>query len=272
MTTQTLQTKDELNIHLVNWSVENAKGSILIIHGLGEHSGRYNHFADYFNSIGYIVYAYDQRGHGLSDGSRGHTPSQAHLHDDLDMVIDSIPTNATSRFFILGHSFGGNVLCSYLLRRPNPKITGAILSSAFLKLAFEPPKLKVFLGKLVKSIIPQLSMKNELKTIDLSYDLDAVKAYENDSLVHDRITPSLFVNAMNAGIECLEQGQQITVPLLIYHGEDDKIISPEGSSILASKTPNSTFKMWEKTKHEPHNDLRKEEVMKFVGNWIDSIQ
>lgn len=121
MKTLKLQTKDKLNIHLTLWPLENAKGSVLIIHGLGEHSGRYNKYAEYFNSIGYSVYAYDQRGHGLSDGGRGHTSSQAHLHDDLDMVIDSIPTNATSRFFILGHSFGGNVLCSYLIRRPNPE-------------------------------------------------------------------------------------------------------------------------------------------------------
>ena len=113
-------------------------------------------------------------------------------------------------------------------------------------------------------------MSNELNLDDLSYDQHTIKSYEEDDLVHNRITAALFVNAYKAGLQCLEQAQTIKLPTLIYHGEDDNIISPNGSKELSDKIKGSTLKIWEKTKHEPHNDQRKDEVIEYLGRWLDS--
>ena len=271
MTTQAVIAKDQSKIHLIKWSTnESLKGSVLMIHGLGEHAGRYAHVADYLNTLGYDVFAFDQRGHGKSEGQRAFAKTHQVFLEDLDHVINHIEKDIHERFFILGHSFGGNVLCSYMIDRGHARIKGVVLSSAWFKLAFEPPKIKVFLAKMLKGVFPRLSMSNELNTKDLSYDPETIKAYESDPLVHDKITASLFFNAYQAGLNCLEQAGKIEVPVLVYHGEDDKIISPKGSEILASKINNSTLKMWKKTRHEPHNDERKEEVLQFLATWLDN--
>ena len=270
MTTEQVYAKDQTKIHLKKWILPNEiKGSVLLIHGLGEHSGRYTHVAEYLNTLGYDVFAYDQRGHGQTDGQRAYAKSHQVFLDDLGQVIMHLEKELHERFFVMGHSFGGNVLCSYMIGGGHPKIKGLVFSSAWFKLAFEPPKFKVLLANMLKGILPRLSMSNELKIEDLAYDQQCIDAYETDPLVHNKITASLFVNAYNAGLHCLENGHLIRVPTLVYHGEDDQIISPSGSKMLAGKIEGSTFKMWEKTKHEPHNDERKQEVLVLLGGWLD---
>ena len=132
---------------------EELKGVVCIVHGLGEHHRRYEHIAKSLNEIGFNVYAYDQRGHGISGGKKGHSPSQNHLHEDLKLNINKIKQeNPDLPFFIYGHSFGGNVVTSYLLNRDVSGISGAIISAPWFKLAFEPAKTDVLLGRLMSKI------------------------------------------------------------------------------------------------------------------------
>ena len=266
------KTKDGLSLKGRYWSCEGqVLMRLLIIHGLGEHCGRYGHVAQYFNAKGVEVFAFDQRGHGLSEGKRGFSPTHAHLLEDLRVVKNSIEKGDGIPLFLYGHSFGGNVLSAYLMEYGVSDICGAIISAAWFKLAFEPPKFEVALGRLMNKIWPAFSQSNKLKIEDLTYDEKVNKAYAEDPLVHDQITAALFVNAYAAGLNNMHKGQLLKVPSLIIHGEDDLIISQDGSKALYESAKKSTLKIWEKTKHEPHNDLRKNEVLEYNFQWMESI-
>ena len=252
------------------WPAGNASyANVLIIHGLGEHHRRYDHVAEILIENGLNVYAYDQRGHGISGGKKGHSPSHEHLHDDLEKNIKHIQGRSTQPLFLYGHSFGGNVLTSYLLKRENEKIKGAVISAAWFRLAFEPPKFEVTLGRLMNKLWPAYTQSNQLDSSDLTNDPVVNEAYENDSLVHDKISAALFVNAYAAGYWCIENVSGLKNRALLIHGQDDPIIDVNGSVDFANNAgDNVSLKIWPETKHEPHNDIKKSEVIKHICEWI----
>ena len=264
-----LKSSDGLNLCGSVWFCDDqAIGTILIIHGLGEHHRRYSNLANKFNKKGFNVVAYDQRGHGISDGKRGHSPTQDHLLDDLKLFIDYANNQFKLPVVTYGHSFGGNVLCTYLLKRKPNDISGAIISSAWLRLAFEPPYFKVLLGKMMNFIWPSFTQNNELNSDGLTYDEQINQRYLKDDLVHGDISASLFLNAFESAKWCLDNAHQLNIKSLIIHGEDDPIVSSKGSELFHQKSSSSDIKIWSKTKHEPHNDLKSEEVFLYVLNWI----
>lgn len=246
------------------------KAVICIVHGMGEHSGRYAHVAEYLVDSGYSVIAYDHRGHGKSGGKRGHTPSYDLLLDGVsDLLKHAEKIAPGTPKFIYGHSMGGNVVLNYALRR-KPEIAGVIASSPWLKLAFEPPKFEVKLGKFVNNIFPAFSQSTKLDSTAISRDKNVVKAYDNDPMVHDKITARFFVETYAAGLWALEHAAEMKLPLLIFHGTEDKLTSPDGSQEFAEKLKeNCTFRLWDGFYHETHNEPEKEEVLKYVVTWLD---
>jgi len=252
------------------WSAANEScANVLIIHGLGEHHRRYDHVAQVLTGKGLNVYAYDQRGHGISDGKKGHSPSQEHLHADLDSYIKYILERSDQPLFLYGHSFGGNVLTSYLLKKGKDIIKGAIISAAWFRLAFEPPKFEVALGRLMNKIWPAYTQSNQLDSGDLTNDPEVNEAYNKDPLVHDKISAALFVNAYATGYWCIDNASELKNRALLIHGQDDPIIDVKGSEDFANKSgDNVSLKIWSDTKHEPHNDLKKSEVIDHICEWI----
>jgi alpha-beta hydrolase superfamily lysophospholipase len=262
-------TKDKLKLKGSSWTLDKvAKANVIIVHGLGEHHARYEHVARLFNSSGINVYAYDQRGHGLSDGKKGFSPTHQHLLDDLDVIKEYVLSQEAIPLFMYGHSFGGNVLTTYLINSHDLSVKGAIISSAWFKLAFEPPKFEVALGRFMNNIWPAFSQSNQLNHNDLTYDEELNNTYAEDPLVHDRISAALFVNAYSAGYWCLENADRLQTPSLLIHGEDDPIISLEGSRVFHQKAKNADLMVWSQTKHEPHNDKRKGEVIEHLIDWV----
>ena len=127
MTSYNIKTKDNLLLCIQKWeNPKKTKGTICIIHGLGEHQNRYKHVSKFFTKNGFQVYTYDQRGHGQSQGKRGHTPSLDHNLDDLGRVLKSIKYQ---KLFLYGHSFGGNVLANYLIREQPNNVVGKNITS-----------------------------------------------------------------------------------------------------------------------------------------------
>jgi alpha-beta hydrolase superfamily lysophospholipase len=244
------------------------RGIIVIVHGIGEHFGRYSNWASRFATGGYAVYGADHPGHGLSGGKRGHILSYRLVDEITDRLISYGKKDFPGAPVVLyGHSLGGGIVLRYLLKR-QPEICCAIVTSPWLKLSFEPPKVKVLMAKAVKSIVPSLIQPSGLVVSDISRDPEVVKDYLADPLVHDKISVSLFNEAMSAAEYCLQNSSLLSVPLLLMHGSGDKICSPEGSKLFAADSPNVDLKIWEGGYHELHNDIIKDEVFGYINGWL----
>lgn len=265
-----LISKDGTSLSCIFWDCPDPIGVVCLVHGLGEHYGRYEHVAEFFTSNKLAVFAYDQKGHGRSGGKRGHTSSYDLLLDDVEELLKTARAEYNDLPIILyGHSFGGNVVTNYLLRRSTDEIACGIISSPLFKLTKEPPEIQIKAAKFVSKIFPSFSQPNGLNVQDISTDPEAVKAYSEDPLVHDRISTRLFTVVYEAGFWAIENADRLKTPTLVFHGSDDNITSHQGSKEFVQKSNGSAvFKSWEGMKHETHNDLKKEEVIHHMYDWI----
>jgi len=266
------KTNDGSILYAREWQPENElRGVICLVHGLGEHSGRYAYLAMVLTQEGYTLLTYDQRGHGQSLGQRGHVPSYESLLDD----IDSFGRECSRRFpnlplFLYGHSLGGNLVLNYVLRRKS-KFVGVIATSPWLRLAFEPSVLKVKLALVMNKLWPSFSQSNGLDPSALSHDITVVDAYRVDPFVHDQISARLFIAVYQAGLWAIENAALFDRPLLLMHGGGDHITSAEATKQFAKQVQQDcTLKIWEGLYHELHNELEKEEIMIYLTNWLKS--
>ena len=267
----------EFNIRLSNGQVlrgmiqspgENAKAVIVMVHGIGEHMQRYAYWADLFRKEGIAFTGVDLPGHGRSDGRRGNIKSYRLLEEMINIMIDSCrKTFPGIPIYLYGHSLGGGIVLDYILR-VNPGIKGAIVTSPWLRLSFEPPKAKVILANLMKHLVPGLVQPTGLNVSHISHDGKAVENYKTDPLIHGKISVSLYNCAMNAAKYSLEHASELKIPVLIIHGSDDSINSTGGSREFAEKSGKVTLRIWEGGYHELHNESFKDEVFKFILNWI----
>ena len=237
------KTFDGLSLFAQSWQPKNqTKAVVCLVHGMGEHSGRYSHVADQITQAGYSLIAFDLRGHGQSEGPRGHTPSYEALLQDISSLLEV----ANKKFpqlpsFLYGHSLGGNLVLNYVLRRQS-HLKGVIATDPWFRLAFEPPRFKIILAQITNYIWPSFSQKNGLDTKVLSRDPEVVRAYENDQLVHDHISARMFIGVYQAGQWALKHASEFPLPLLLMHGGEDKIISVEASREFANRiTKNFTL-------------------------------
>jgi len=248
---------------------ENAKGVVILVHGLGEHIQRYSHWANLFNKEGFAFTGVDLPGHGRSDGRRGYIKNYTQVGEMIDILINTCKkTFPGVPVYIYGHSLGGGIVLEYLLKR-NPKIKGAIVTSPWLLLSFEPAKAKVVMASIIKNILPGLIQPSGLNVSHISHDEAIVEKYKADALVHGKISVSLFHAAMTAARYSLDHASELKIPILLMHGADDQICSPEGSREFAAKTNMAELKIWEGGFHELHNEPFKEEVFRYIINWIN---
>jgi len=261
-----------LNFYVQGWDPENnPKAVILLIHGFGEHTGRYGHVGEALNKAGYELIGFDLRGHGKSGGARGHTPSYDALLDD---IVDFI-TLIKSRYpglplFLYGHSMGGNLVLNYCLRRA-PNVTGVIATGAWLKLASEPPVLQVRLARIMNNILPGFTQNSNLETAALSHNPKIVDAYNNDPLVHSKISARLFVGIYESGLWALDHARDFSVPLLLMHGTADRITSFAAGAEFAKQAGKMvTWHPWDGLYHEIHNEPQKAEVIKNMIDWLNT--
>ncbi len=269
----------DLNISLSNGQTlrgfmdpegEDLKAMIVMVHGLGEHIRRYVGWAASFraNRIGFA--GVDLPGHGLSDGKKGHIKSYRLTDEMIDKLINECRKRYPGKpVFLYGHSLGGGIVLDYLVRK-DPGIKGAIVTSPWLRLSFEPEKSKIRMAALMKTIMPSLVQDSGLVVDYISHIPEVVGKYKNDPLVHGKISVSLFHEAMSAAKNALQNSSHLKTPLLLIHGKDDQICSPEGSREFASKTKMAEFKLWEGGYHELHNEAFKNEVFDYILKWISS--
>jgi alpha-beta hydrolase superfamily lysophospholipase len=247
---------------------ENTRGVIIFVHGLGEHIQRYRYWADLFKKEGMAFAGVDLPGHGNSDGRKGYIKSYVQLGEMIDIMLNTcVRTFPGVPLYIYGHSLGGGVVLNYILRN-NPKVKGAIVTSPWLRLSFKPAKIKIIMAGVMKYLIPGLIQPSGLNISHISRDETVVEKYKNDPLVHGKISVSLFYEAMSAARYSLAHASELKIRTLLMHGSDDMICSPEGSREFAAKTDKADLKIWEGGYHELHNEPFKEEVFKYIINWI----
>jgi alpha-beta hydrolase superfamily lysophospholipase len=262
---------DGLKLYFQCWQTDqDQKGIICLVHGLGEHSGRYTHWAGLLNQAGYSVLTYDLRGHGKSEGQRGHIFSFNEFIEDSDLLLEE----ARERYpkvplFLYGHSLGAIIIWYYVLRK-KPQIEGVILSALDYKNALEEQKVKVLMAKMLGSLAPKISLSSGLDPLTISRDPEVVSLYINDPLVHKQLSLGFSKSSLNAIAWANHHTSEWTLPVLVMHGEEDRLGYVEGSREFASKVKcDCDLKIWPGLFHEVHNEPEKEEVFEYLRNWLD---
>jgi acylglycerol lipase len=274
----TRQTTDGLSLYFQGWEPESRPGAVVcLVHGLGEHSGRYAYVAAALNQAGYALLGFDLRGHGRSGGSRGHSPTRTAMLDDVDQLLVEAAARYSGRpRFLYGHSLGGGLVLCHALRCCSPEgrdprdVAGVIATGPTLRTAFAPPAWKQAVGKVTYNLLPAMSMPNGLDRSALSRDPQVVERYSNDPLVHDRVSARLGMDLLRDGECALARSAQFPVPLLLMHGSADRITSPEASREFAQRSDGKcTLKVWDGLYHEIHNEPEKEQVLEYMIRWLD---
>ena len=265
---------DGVRLALRRWDPSGApRGTVLIVHGLGEHSGRYDHVAAFLTARGWRVIAYDLRGHGHSEGRRGSIGrADDHLRD-LTTTVDLIRSRPDylipdTHLLLLGHSMGGAFAAQFVARAIRP-IDGLILSSPALDPGLTPfQRVQLQLGM---ALMPGLALPNQLAVDRLSHDPAVVADYQADSLVHDRVTPRLAQAIVDAGEEVIDKAPQWRTPTLLLWAGDDRNVAPAGSARFAERAPRDrmTAKVFPAMYHEIFNEPDADLVFTALGDWLD---
>ncbi|MDZ4158901.1 MAG: alpha/beta hydrolase [Anaerolineaceae bacterium] len=265
------QTPDGIHLHVRHWRPANTpKGSIILVHGLGEHCGRYEHVAEFFTAAKFAVTGFDLRGHGESGGVRGHAPAYEALAEDIQHFVEEANQNYNGLpLFLYGHSLGG-ALTLYHVLTGRRQITAAIAGAPGLVPAMPVPAAKMTAARVLARFIPSFTMSNDLDTSGLSRDPSVVERYHQDPLVHDRVSARLGVELVDNGRWMLNQ-IKVNTPLLILQGTADRLVNPTAAPQLAGNLQGDvTYKGWDGVYHELHNEPEKGDVLRFVLSWLES--
>jgi alpha-beta hydrolase superfamily lysophospholipase len=267
--------QDGNNFYAQGWEPNHVppKALIALIHGLGEHTGRYRHVGEAMTAAGYALVGFDLRGHGRSDGARGHTPSLDVYMQDFRQFFQFVqPRYPGLPGFLYGHSLGGLLTLTYAIQYGSG-LKGVLVTSPGLRSALQEQKAKVALVRLLGSLLPTMTARSGLDPRKISRDPAVVQAYLGDPLVHF-VTSLGFGKAGLSAIDlCFGRAGEFPVPLLILHGSGDEIAFPSGSEEFAKRVRAAggevTLKTWEGLYHELHNEPEKADVFKFMIEWLD---
>lgn len=243
--------------------------ALAVVHGLGEHAGRYERLAKGMAQHGMGTYALDLRGHGKSPGARGHVDSWSQWTDDVAAFVSHIESVAGVEVVPVGHSFGGVALLSTVLARKLPKTKRFVVSSPALKLKMAVAGWKLTFGPIASKIVPRLALANEVDPKTVSRIPEVVEAYRNDPLVHNKISTRLGAEWQEATRDILSRAGEIKTPFLILAGTADALIDPAGSRELHEQAKStSELRMLEGRFHEPFNDIGSDEVFRLIADWL----
>ena len=264
-----VESADGAKIAFRGWPHAGARITFAVVHGLGEHGGRYQGFAKGMAKHGMGTYAVDLRGHGKSPGQRGHVDTWSQWIDDVSAFVKHIAEVADGEVVPVAHSFGGAALLSTVLAGKLPSSRRFIVSSPALKVKVAVPAWKIRLGTAASRVLPRLAMDNEVDPKLISQIPDVVEAYRTDPLVHAKISSRMYTEWLAATKDILDRAGEIKIPFLILAGTDDGLIDPDGSKELHDRAASmSELRLLEGRYHEPFNDRDNEEVFKLISNWL----
>ena len=278
MDNKQIETRDGLTLRGREWPREPARGTIVLVHGLGEHVGRYEHIAAFFNDRGWRVVGYDHCGHGRSDGARGRLAAVDDLLVDLARVIDAVRAeHPGGPLVLLGHSLGGLVAARFVAGALAPAAAWSrpvdvlLLSSPVLVTTMKP--LQKAMLAVLGPLTPNHAVANGLKPEWISRDPAVVAAYKADPLVHDRIAPRL-VRFIVDGCEVVQQAApHWTVPTLLLYAGADRCVRPAGSAAFAAAAPKDVVRarVYPALLHEIMNEPEQGEVLSAFAEGLDTL-
>ena len=271
--TALLEMPDGQPLRLHDWPLPQARGGVLLVHGLGEHAGRYGDLARWFNAHGYAARAWDQRGHGESPGPRGVLSHPDDLLADLAVVHADYARTLGAAPLLLGHSMGGLVaLRAVLDERITPQ--ALVLSSPALR-SHASPGLRRLAATLAR-LAPNLRLRNGLDLERLSHDPLVVAAYRDDALCHDRVSPRLADFIFRAGAACIADADRLDVPALLLVAGEDALVDAAGSrdfSAAAARTKRLTTRYFAGLYHELFNEAEpgRGQVLMQLEDWLERL-
>jgi alpha-beta hydrolase superfamily lysophospholipase len=253
-----VQTYDGVVLNYYHWVPENAKAAIVISHGWSEHAGRYNVLAEWFAEFGFEVHALDHRGHGKSQGKRGHVGQWLDYARDLEhlrLSLDPLPQ------YLVGHSMGGMISVLHQLEYPN-SFAAVALSGPAADVSIPVSTLKTLMGKTMSYIMPQLLLANNIDPYSVCSDTKVVESYINDPFNHGTVSARWFSEYLKTIERVKREAGDIKTPLAIWHGSGDTLVAPWVSKNLFSilKMEPRQYKLVEGVFHE----------ILLETNWMDT--
>lgn len=246
---------------------ETVKGIVVLVHGFGEHSGRYKEAViPMLVKANFAVLCYDNIGHGASGGKRGHCSGYAVLQAVLEEHIQlakSIYSNIP--LYLYGHSMGGNLVLNYALRKTT-QLSGIVATSPYLRLAFQPPKWKMVLGKMMMA--SSITLPSGLDPKGISRIAAEVEKYSKDPMVHDKVSPAYSFPIMEAGEWAIANAHKLICNTLLLHGTGDQIIDHKATQEFHQNSTQTSLKLYEGGYHELHYDRCKDEMLSDINSWL----
>jgi len=276
------------------------KGVLVLVHGLGEHSGRYCNVVKALTAAGYAVYSFDNQGHGRSEGQRGHINRWQDYRNNIRYFLQLVrQQEPTAPLFLMGHSLGGLIVLDYVLRSSALRSDGTALSNqdhpqehseasgsefAALNLVgivvsappIQPAKgtassVRIMIARLLSGLLPRLPLKMGLDKKGLSRSSEAIEDLVDDPLIHPYVTLRWGSETLKTIAWVKANIDRLCLPILLTHGDADPIIAPAGSYEIFQQipTPNKTLTLYPGSYHEPHNDLDADVVTTDLVNWLN---
>lgn len=263
---------DGLPLYYQRWGASPRPAAVVVlVHGFGEHSGRYQRIVHHLAGHRYRIYAYDHRGHGRSPGQRGHVRRFSDYASDLELFLALVRRSEGRRspLFLFGHSMGALIVLDYLAAAPR-ELAGAILSGAPLDPRGVGSPALVLAARALSRLWPSMPMTLDLGARSLSRDPEVQRAYADDPLVHHRATPRWGTESMATLRRVRERAARLQLPLLFVHGGDDPLGTADGVSAFVERIPaaDKTLYVYPGRLHEVHNDYGSDVLLSDLEQWL----
>jgi len=271
MTTCTFQSRDGTRLFGRLFAPDGEpRATVVTVHGMGEQSSRYMHVGATLANSGFRVASFDLRGHGRSEGKHGALPHYGLYLDDVAAAVSEFHPG-TEPLFLYAHSLGGQIAINYILR-DKPLLAGAVIASPWLRLAFQPNPLKLFLAGVMRRVWPTFTQEADHDVSNLSRDSDFLKSMPELELNHRKVSAQMFFELTKGASRAMAGAAEFRIPLLLLHGTADRVTSFSASKEFFAQVPiaDKTFKAVEEGYHETHNDLDRVETLAAVVTWLKS--
>ena len=264
--------KDDIELFFQSWSPANPTATLVINHGLGEHTDCYQRLVEGLSDLGNVQFiAWDMRGHGRSEGKRGVVKRLSDYSSDLVLFLEFIRKEVSKNpIAMVGHSLGGLVTLNTIIRNPDLNVKCAALSSPLLGVQVEVPKLKEVGAKYIAEYLPSLTLWNEINDKDLTHDKKVLAEFAKDPLRHDRVSPKLYLDMVAYSARVRREGKSVTLPIFMQLSGQDKIVSTKASAEFFETIASSDkeIKIYENSYHEIYNDIERDIVFKDLKNFL----